>query len=223
MISKAVDTYLVYQFLRKLTLPFTKWKAYKTGVIDENGNIIVDKRNRTQEQQKSFLKFDLMVMKLKKLLAKIPGGSSKIASYMAALWLIKEWNHFTDGSVLLESISDSDIDESLFLFLEWYLYYIPIIEEVNQKVMEDAPTVNVGSGAIAGLGVGPQGEPGLTKDQQRRHRIRASSTTAKRKTFASWIQEEDEEPIYVPYDTQPTNVRRRRKVRKHPIPSERIA
>lgn len=35
------------------------------------------------------------------------------------------------------------------------------------KIKEDAPTVNVGSGNIAGLGVGPQGEPGVKKRRKR--------------------------------------------------------
>jgi hypothetical protein len=35
-------------------------------------------------------------------------------------------------------------------------------------INEDAPTVNAGSGNIAGLGVGPQGEPGVSKKAQRR-------------------------------------------------------
>ena len=36
--------------------------------------------------------------------------------------------------------------------------------------MIETPTVNVGSGAIAGLGVGPQGEPGLTPAQMKRYK-----------------------------------------------------
>ena len=54
------------------------------------------------------------------------------------------------------------------------------MENVNQKseldeifskrFFEDTPTVNVGSGNIAGLGVGPQGEPGLTPSQMRRYK-----------------------------------------------------
>lgn len=38
--------------------------------------------------------------------------------------------------------------------------------------LKETPTVNVGGGAIAGLGVGPQGEPGLTRAQQARYKKR---------------------------------------------------
>lgn len=43
-----------------------------------------------------------------------------------------------------------------------------------RKMNEEVPTNNVGSGAIAGMGVGPDGEPGLTRAQQKRHRTRTT-------------------------------------------------
>lgn len=228
---RAIDMYMVYQFIRRLSRPFEKWDAYKTGVIDQQGNILVRKPERTSDQQKSFTSFDLMVLKLKKLLGKVPGGSTRIASYMAALWLIKEWNHFTEDSILTENVSSADISQSLSLFSEWYLYYIPVVEEVNRKITEDgeAPTVNVGSGNIAGLGVGPQGEPGLTKAQQARHKKRAAATSvdlARRKTFASFIGEASpEEAGYYTQDdgNEPDriNVERHRRFKKHPKPTRK--
>lgn len=230
MLKKAVDVYLVYQFLKRLALPFNKWEAFKAGVINDKGDIVVQKSDRTQEQRQAFSKFDLMILKLKRLLGKVPGGSSKVASYMAALWLIKEWNHFTDQTMINESISDNDIDQSLNLFLEWYLYYIPILQEGNIRIFEDgegggaAPTVNVGGGDIAGLGVGPQGEPGLTRAQQKKHKKRAAATAtdlAGRKTFASFIGEGA--PVEMGYMPKPTNIQRRRRVHKHPRPTTRIA
>lgn len=193
MLNTTIDLFMVYQFIKRLAMPFISWKAYELGVIDDRGNIVVKKAHRTPDQKKAFGKFDLMILKLKKLLAKVPGGSTKLASYMAALWLIKEWNHFTDASMLNEDVSEVRISESLDLFLEWYLYYTNSIAEGNGKIDEDGgvPTVNVGSGAIAGLGVGPQGEPGLTRSQQKKHRRRASTTASndmtKRKTFAAFV------------------------------------
>jgi hypothetical protein len=37
-----------------------------------------------------------------------------------------------------------------------------------KPMQEDAPAVNVGSGEIAGVGVGPQGEPGVMKKLKKR-------------------------------------------------------
>ena len=85
-----IDTYLTYQFLVRLTKPYTKWKAFKTGVIDDKGNIIVPQEKRTTEQKDSFKYYDLLVLNLRKLLAKLPGGSTKLATYSAALFLLRE-------------------------------------------------------------------------------------------------------------------------------------
>ena len=42
--TSTVDLYIVYQFIRRLATPFKEWPAYKTGVIDERGNIKKNKR-----------------------------------------------------------------------------------------------------------------------------------------------------------------------------------
>jgi hypothetical protein len=165
-----VDLFLVYQFIRRLATPFEEWEAYKQGVIDKDGNILKSKKERnTRAERESFGIFDLMILNLKRLLAKIPGGSSRLASYAAALWLIKEWNHFSNESLLNENVSEDLLDESIDLFFSRYCYYIGLEEDVKEKMIE-TPTVNVGSGAIAGLGVGPQGEPGLTPAQMKRYK-----------------------------------------------------
>jgi hypothetical protein len=46
-------------------------------------------------------------------------------------------------------------------------------------IKEDAPTVNAGSGNIDGIGVGPQGEPGVSvKAQRKRQRNEKSTPTS---------------------------------------------
>ena len=175
------DLFLVYQFIRRLATPFKEWDAYKLGIIDERGNVLRKRKTlKLAKERSAFGIFDVMILNLKKLLEKVPGGQSRIASYAAALYLIREWNHFSDGSLLTEDISDEQLDESIELFYSRYYYYNTLSEDVNNKVglddlfekrfSEEAPTVNVGSGNIAGLGVGPQGEPGLTPAQMKRYK-----------------------------------------------------
>jgi hypothetical protein len=65
------------------------------------------------------------------LLAKIPGGSSQFASYAAALFLIKEYKHFTDESLLNEEWTDEQLDESMHLFHIRYNHYTILSENVN--------------------------------------------------------------------------------------------
>lgn len=158
-----VDLFLVYQFIRKLTKPFKDWDAHKLDIIDDKGNVLIKRKElKTVQQKKSFGIFDLMVLNLKKLLAKVPGGQSKLASYAAALWLIKEYNEFqTDSnSLLTEDTECVIIEESMADFLSFY----SVILESEQE--ED---VAVGNAAIAGLG-GASGEPGVTKTQQKKYK-----------------------------------------------------
>ena len=149
MATGVVDIFMVYQFLKRLATPFEKWDAYKAGVIDKQGNIIMKKRDRsTLEQKKSFKIFDLMILKLKRLLGKVPGGKTKLASYAAALWLIKEdWESKTEEQLLSEDIED-----------EFLRYMKDARNRKFQMFMhrisnEEAPANSAGGGNIAGMGV----------------------------------------------------------------------
>ena len=87
--AQVVNLFMVYQFLKRLATPFSQWPAFAEGVIDERGNILIPiKKRNTVRQRNAFGKFDLLVLKLKKLLEKVPGGKSRLASYAAALYLI---------------------------------------------------------------------------------------------------------------------------------------
>lgn len=156
-----VDLFLVYQFIRRLATPFDKWEAYKLGIIDEKGNILIKKKDYTKaEQRKAFGVFDLMILKLKRLLAKVPGGSTRLASYAAALYLIKEWNHFSKESMLTENVTEEELEKSLSIFNDRYVNYIQLAENVNKKINtkpeleEEIPLNSVGSGNIAGFDAG---------------------------------------------------------------------
>ena len=166
-----LDLFLVYQFIRRLATPFREWEAYKLGIIDENGNVLRKRKDLdTQKERSAFGAYDVMVLNLKKLIEKVPGGKTRLASYAAALFLIREWNHFSKDSMLNESVSDNQILDSINHFFSDKSIIPHIPEYVKDNMKEDAPTVNVGSGNIAGLGVGPQGEPGLTKKQMDRYK-----------------------------------------------------
>lgn len=133
-----VDLFLVYQFIRRLATPFNKWEAYKLGIIDGEGKVLIKRKEfTTKAQRKAWGVFDIMIANLKKLLGKVPGGQSRLASYAAALFLIKEYKHFTKESVLTEDLTDEQLDSSLALFEERYIYYNTLVENVNGNIHKD--------------------------------------------------------------------------------------
>lgn len=98
--ANLVDLYTVYRILRKLTTPFEEWDAYKEGVIDAEGNIIKKVDDRvTQDQRDSLSPLDVLILNLKKILNKLPFGKSKLASYGAAMFLIKEEKNLTEENL----------------------------------------------------------------------------------------------------------------------------
>lgn len=90
--NSTIDLALSYKFLKNLVTPFEKWPAYKLGIIDKEGNIIKPRRERLTQQEKDALGyFDVITLNLRKLLGKLPGGKSAIATYAAAYLLLKEY------------------------------------------------------------------------------------------------------------------------------------
>jgi hypothetical protein len=161
-----VDLYLVYQFIKRLTTPFVDWPAYKLGIIDEKGNQLKKRRNLTRiAERDAFGIFDLMILKLKKLLAKLPGGQTKLATYAAALWLVKESSDIEQyGEELTEEAIESKFNQYLHYTIESFS-----VNDNFEMILEDGVVVNsAGGGAIAGIGVGKDGEPGVSKKRQKR-------------------------------------------------------
>jgi hypothetical protein len=117
------------------TTPFAEWEANKTGVIDDEGNIVVPSEKRTPVQDDSFTKFDVLILKLKRVLEKLPFGKTKLASYAAALFLLKEE----------KNIKEETLEEQ---FLDYYNGKTYLSEGVEEDI------ANV-TGGIAGLDGNP--------------------------------------------------------------------
>ena len=165
-----VDLFLVFNFIKRLVTPFTKWEAYKEGIIDEKGNILIKRKEFVKNSQKSaFGIFDQMILNLKKLLGKLPGGQTKLASYASALWLIREQQRIEATNYLTEESVEEDLQVALERFLS---ENETLIAEAAKREIDEEPANAVGGGNIAGLGIGPDGEPGVSKKNQKKHKKR---------------------------------------------------
>jgi hypothetical protein len=134
-----VDLFMVYQFIKRLATPFSEWQAYKLGIIDERGNILKKKKDLTLiKEREAFGLFDTMILKLKRLIEKVPGGKSRLASYAAALYLIKEGQNYT------EETPDEVLEE------QFMTHYMTLTEsDINLQFEEIVNTA--GGGNFAGL------------------------------------------------------------------------
>jgi hypothetical protein len=121
---KAGDFFYTLRFLRLLTTPWNKTNAFKEGIIDDKGKVI--KKPETSKERAVYNTFHRLVYNLKRLLNKVPFGKSTVASYAAALFLIKEESNMSDVAmrkVMLEvtgvDIKKTDLTE--YTENGWYL------------------------------------------------------------------------------------------------------
>lgn len=170
IIKRAGDLVYTFRFLTLLTTPFDKTKAFEAGIIDADGKRNKAFNTNTMEDREAYKNFytpfHRLVFNVKRLMAKAPGGSSRLASYAAALYLIKE-NYSVSERKILKGLADIGIDptdllaeESQWFVLEneqlspgvYILKYEKIIDDVDLvvargskvKVLEDAmPVGNV--------------------------------------------------------------------------------
>jgi hypothetical protein len=97
ILSRTGDLVYTLRFLRLLTTKWEDTSAYKLGIIDNEGKKV--KKPESSEEKSAYNTFHRLVFSLKRLLNKVPGGKSSLASYAAALFLIKEELNLGEGSI----------------------------------------------------------------------------------------------------------------------------
>ena len=112
--GRAIDLFVTYRFLKLLTTPFNKTDAYKFGIIDEKGNRIMQKGIsqpevplNTTERQSAYTILHKLVFNIKKIFEKVPGLRTKVGTYAAALFLLKD--------TFKESVDDQHMFEKEFM------------------------------------------------------------------------------------------------------------
>ena len=89
--SRAVDLFVTYRFLKLLVTPWKKQEAYKLGIIDAKGkNLIKSKYFEKEEQRAAFTLLHRLVFNCKRIMQKIPFVRSQLGTYATALFLLKE-------------------------------------------------------------------------------------------------------------------------------------
>jgi hypothetical protein len=89
--SRFVDAIIVYRILRKLATPFEETDAFKMGIIDAKGKILRKFTSLKDDKEKdAYTLLDRLVWRIKRIIERVPFESRKVASFAAALALVKE-------------------------------------------------------------------------------------------------------------------------------------
>ena len=116
--GRAVDLFVTYRFIKLLTTPFDKTEAFKLGIIDENGNRIMPdpvggvRQTKpatlgTTAEKNAYTILHKLIFNIKKIFSKVPGLRTKVGTYAAALFLLKD--------TFKESVDDPDMFEKEFM------------------------------------------------------------------------------------------------------------
>ena len=98
--ENAIELFMTYKFIRLLVTPWKKTEAFKAGVVDKKGKLLVKGENQSSAQKKTYSLFTKLVFNLKRILEKVPFGKTAIGSYAAALFLIKENTDMAEEDIL---------------------------------------------------------------------------------------------------------------------------
>ena len=151
--GRAIDLFVTYRFIKLLVTPFERTEAFKLGIIDKDGNRIMPPKKsgvrqtkpeplRTTEERSAYTVLHKRVFNIKKLFSKVPGLRTKLGTYAAALFLLKD--------TFKESVDDPDVFEREFM---------KYLKEEGYEI-DDTITENVlGFGEIL-----PKGEYTLVND-----------------------------------------------------------
>ena len=146
--GRAIDLFVTYRFIKLLVTPFEKTEAFKLGIIDEKGKRALEPGTnkpttlRTTEERNAFTVLHKLVFNIKKIFNKVPGLRTKLGTYAAALFLLKD--------TFKESVDDPDVFEKEFMkYLKEQGY------EIDNTVSEEV----IGFGEVL-----PKGEYTLAND-----------------------------------------------------------
>ena len=100
--SRAVDLFVTYRFLKLLVTPWEKQEAFKLGIIDKKGKNLIKSRDLTTEDQRAaFTLLHRLVFNCKRIMGKIPLVRTQLGTYATALFLLKE-NYKIDDLEMME-------------------------------------------------------------------------------------------------------------------------
>lgn len=86
--NKIIDNIYAARILYLLIKPFKEQAAFKEGIIDANGNQL--KKPKTDKEKDSYTLLHRIVFNLKRIIDKLPGGSTKIIQLAVALHLLSQ-------------------------------------------------------------------------------------------------------------------------------------
>jgi len=156
--SKGMDIWYTYQFLKRLSTPWEETQAFQLGLLDKKGKRI--RKPRNTDERNAYTLFDRMVFNTKRLMQKF-GLKDKTSTFAAALFLLKEQESMFE-------LTDSEARQKI------------LSEKRNiqkqegktiQQILEDAPTMSTGASIAGTEPHGVHWAPAHPTNKRKKHKI----------------------------------------------------
>ncbi len=172
--GRFVDSVIAFRILRLLTTPFSDTEAYRLGIIDNKGKELkkMAQLNTTAERD-AYTILHRMVFRLKKIVEKVPIDNKKLASFAAALALVKECVEKNKEPIDLESkyidmlqleLTEEKQTVSMFIENQYMFTFKQFLDETAVGI--GAPANNAGTPGIDGF---TPDTVGVSKRAQKKH------------------------------------------------------
>mgnify|MGYP003679224781 CR=1 FL=1 len=100
--GRVIDALIAYRLLKLLVTPFKKTKAYKLGIVDEKGKVLIKSKDFTksfasgkrEEARKSYTLLIRFVFNLKRILSKVGIRGALGSAAAAAVAFFREQNDY---------------------------------------------------------------------------------------------------------------------------------
>ena len=137
--GRVIDALIAYRLLKLLVTPFNKTKAYKMGIIDEKGKVLIKKRqfdqkipaNKRAEAKKAYTLLIRFVFNLKRLLSKVGIRGPLGSSAAAAIAFFREENQY-----------NPEIERQVYKYIKEQGFEFEVSENYGDPIPHGKYTVN---------------------------------------------------------------------------------
>ena len=137
--GRVIDALIAYRLLKLLVTPFNKTKAYKMGIIDDKGKVLIKKNQFNQkipatqraEAKKAYTLLIRFVFNLKRLLSKVGVRGPLGSAAAAAIAFFREENQY-----------NPEIEKQVYKYIKEQGFEFEVSENYGDPIPHGKYTVN---------------------------------------------------------------------------------
>ena len=137
--GSVIDALIAYRLLKLLVTPFNKTKAYKMGIIDDKGKVLIKKNqfnkkipvNQRPEAKKAYTLLIRFVFNLKRLLSKVGVRGPLGSAAAAAIAFFREENQY-----------NPEIEKQVYKYIKEQGFEFEVSENYGDPIPHGKYTVN---------------------------------------------------------------------------------